>query len=676
MIRPRKGRGRAEDGVALLLVVGAPALVGALAAVLVLLVATEEAVEAHQRRALQARYAAEAGLAVAVAELEALVQWREGVGAHRSHQFGRPAAPVRLADGSTVDPLEPRWPSGDGRSDGFRWRLFGGGLGIDAGRWSSRGLRHRLGGRRPAGGGRSGRRDGAASARAGRGVRSSRCPARPRGQCLASRAAGAATRVTPSATLTPTEMASDDGIKAAPARVLIVVADPACSERVGAICTRAGHEATFASTTGAAIDVMASHHPDLVITAAHLDDGDPVAVIEAAKGLDAALPVIALAEPTDAAGTRGLAQAGALDVLLGEVDESELLALTDRALARARDVAEAVRAVRESKPELPEIVGRDPALTQVLGGLERAAGTDATVLLEGESGTGKELFARTVHGLSARLDGPFVAINCAAIPETLLESELFGHEKGAFTGAVARKPGKFEVADGGTLFLDEIGDLPGALQAKILRAVEHRTFERIGGTKSLKVDVRLVAATNRDLRARVAAREFREDLFFRLSVFPIQIPPLRERTTDIPLLARYFIERCSRELDRPTLSLSKAAEDRLIEHDWPGNVRELQNCVERSVILCEADEIGPHHLDVTGAAPVGPAVDPWEMVDLTGRLEEVVARAVAEVEKRKIVEALDASADDTGRAADMLAISHRALLDKMSTHGLTTGRVV
>ncbi len=468
-------------------------------------------------------------------------------------------------------------------------------------------------------------------------------------------------------------MSAENGTEDGSARVLIAVADPTVADAVGAICTRAGHDVALVSTDAEASAAMEGRRPDVVVTAARLGDADGVAVVRAAKALDAALPVVGLAEASDASGTLGLAQAGTLDVLLGPPSESDLLSVIERALSRRRDLADAVRAAHESKPELPGIVGRDPALTQVLGGLERAAATDATVLLEGESGTGKELFAKTVHGLSGRADGPFVAINCAAIPETLLESELFGHEKGAFTGAVARKPGKFEVADGGTLFLDEIGDLPGALQAKILRAVEHRTFERIGGTRPITVNVRLVAATNRDLRARVAAREFREDLFFRLSVFPIQIPPLRERTADIPLLARFFIERYSRELERPPLPLTKAAEERLMEHEWPGNVRELQNCVERSVILCDADEIGPHHLDLTGAAPVVPAVDPWDAVDLTGGLTETLDRVASEVEKRKIAAALEASAADTGRAADLLAIPHRALLDKMSAHGISVG---
>ena len=309
----------------------------------------------------------------------------------------------------------------------------------------------------------------------------------------------------------------------------------------------------------------------------------------------------------------------------------------------------------------------------MLTSVERAAATNATVLLEGQSGTGKELFARTLHAFSRRAAGPFVAINCAAIPENLLESELFGHEKGAFTGAVVRKLGKFEVAHGGTLFLDEIGDLPVALQPKILRVVETRSFERVGDTKLLKVDVRLVAATNQALRARVATGEFREDLFFRLSVFPIQIPPLRERSADVPLLARFFIERFCKDLKKPTLTISPAAEDRLTSHVWPGNVRELQNCVERAVILCDESEIRPEHLDLeSGQVPV-PETDPWEAIDLSGSLADASRRVLAEVEQRKILQALRKAGSNTGQAADALRISYRALLVKMQEHGIQLG---
>ena len=258
----------------------------------------------------------------------------------------------------------------------------------------------------------------------------------------------------------------------------------------------------------------------------------------------------------------------------------------------------------------PLLVGENASLRKVYASLQRAATTDTTVLIEGESGTGKELFARSLHALSARADAPFVAINCAAIPENLLETELFGYEKGAFTGAVARKPGKFEIAHRGTLFLDEIGDLPLTLQAKILRALEEKRFERVGGTALVQVDVRLVAATNRGMKAAVAARRFREDLYFRLSVFPITVPPLRERAGDIPLLARHFVDRFCRDLNKKPLVLSPEAVEQLQTYYWPGNVRELQNCIERAVILSEGDTILPRHLNLAFIVPPPPRSRP------------------------------------------------------------------
>ncbi|HEY6213764.1 MAG TPA: sigma 54-interacting transcriptional regulator, partial [Vicinamibacterales bacterium] len=300
--------------------------------------------------------------------------------------------------------------------------------------------------------------------------------------------------------------------------------------------------------------------------------------------------------------------------------------------------------------------------------------TDTTVLLEGESGTGKELFARALHALSPRADGPFVAINCAAIPETLLETELFGHEKGAFTGAAGRKPGKFELAHRGTLFLDEIGDLPLALQAKILRALEEKRFERVGGTVPLQVDVRVVAATNRNLKAAVAARQYREDLYFRLSVFPITIPPLRERTSDIITLARYFIDRYSRDLNKKRLTLSPAAEQELLAYPWPGNVRELQNCIERAVILTEGDTILPRHLNLSfraQPAPTSPEDNPWSKIDLSGSLADATRRITTEVERRKIERALQ-EGGDPGRASEILQINYKVMLQKMKDYGITS----
>jgi transcriptional regulator with GAF, ATPase, and Fis domain len=265
-----------------------------------------------------------------------------------------------------------------------------------------------------------------------------------------------------------------------------------------------------------------------------------------------------------------------------------------------------------------------------------------------------------------------VAINCAAIPDNLLETELFGHEKGAFTGAVSRKPGKFELAHRGTLFLDEIGDLPLGLQAKILRAIEEKRFERVGGTQSLHVDVRIVAATNKALRAGVAARQFREDLFFRLSVFPIAIPPLRDRRDDVAILARHFVERFCRELKKKPATLAPSAIDELQNYHWPGNVRELQNCMERAVILSETGAIHARHLNLSLHAPT-PAVDtpsPWATFDMSGTLADVTRRAQAEVEKRKIESVLKEAGGNKGRAADILGVPYKLLLGKLKDYAL------
>jgi len=274
---------------------------------------------------------------------------------------------------------------------------------------------------------------------------------------------------------------------------------------------------------------------------------------------------------------------------------------------------------------------------------------------------------------SSRADRQFVAVNCGALAENLLESELFGYEKGAFTGAANRKPGKFELAHRGTLFLDEIGDLPLALQAKILRALEEKRFERVGGTVPLQVDVRVVAATNRNLKAAVAARQFREDLYFRLSVFPITIPPLRERPDDIPTLARYFIDRFCRDLNKRPLVLSPAAEDELRLYAWPGNVRELQNCIERAAILTEGETIHPRHLNLSFRGPslAAPEEDggPWAKIDLSGTLAEESRRTLIEVERRKIEQSLKEAAGSKGRAAELLQVSFKTFTAKLKEYG-------
>ena len=435
-----------------------------------------------------------------------------------------------------------------------------------------------------------------------------------------------------------------------------------------------GHTVVEARDQPEAEAALRASRPAVVLSDLRLTEGDGFGVLRASKELDPELPVIVMTAFGSIQDAVAAMKEGALDFLAKPVDPDHLLLMVERALTQRRMATENLILKEElaQRRGAPQIVGEDPQLKQVSLALHRAAATDTTVLLEGESGTGKELFARALHALSPRADGPFVAINCAAIPETLLETELFGHEKGAFTGASARKPGKFELAHRGTLFLDEIGELPLSLQAKILRALEEKQFERVGGTLPLKVDVRVVAATNRNLKAAVAARQYREDLYFRLSVFPIVIPPLRERTRDIITLARYFIDRFCRELNKRPLALSPSAEQELLAYPWPGNVRELQNCIERAAILTEGDTIHPRHLNLSfRAAGRRKRMSARGRRSICpGRWPRRRAACIGEVERRKIEQALKEAAGNRNRAAEMLQISYKMLVSKLKDYGL------
>jgi DNA-binding NtrC family response regulator len=435
-----------------------------------------------------------------------------------------------------------------------------------------------------------------------------------------------------------------------------------------------GHVVLEARDETEAVHQLRQSRPAVVLTDLKLPTGDGFGVLRAAKELDPELPVVVMTAYGSIQDAVTAMREGATDFLAKPVDPDHLLLMVERAIAQRRMMAEYILLKEEmaERRGAPRIIGEDAKLRHVLQQLHRAAATDATVLLEGESGTGKELFARGLHALSPRAEAPFVAINCAAIPDTLLETELFGHEKGAFTGAVARKAGRFELAHRGTLFLDEIGDLPLALQAKILRALEEKRFERVGGTQSLHVDVRVVAATNRNLKQRVAERQFREDLFFRLSVFPIQIPPLRERSQDVVILARHFVDRFCRDLNKRPLTLSTAALDELNTYSWPGNVRELQNCIERAVILCDGETIQPRHLNLSFRQPVTavPIASPWEEIDLSGTMTDALRRITAEVERRKLERALSEAAGNKQRAAEALQISYKTMLQKLKEYGI------
>ena len=394
----------------------------------------------------------------------------------------------------------------------------------------------------------------------------------------------------------------------------------------------------------------------VVLTDLRLPAGSGFDVLAAAREADPDTPVIVMtAFGTVEEAVRAMKE-GASDFLTKPVDTDHLLLLLDRVVEKRRLVTELVILKEEHQQRfgLPRVLGEDPEFQEAMLGLQRASASDTTVLLLGESGTGKELLARSLHQLSPRAKGPFVAINCAAIPENLLENELFGHEKGAFTGATARKIGKAELAHRGTLFLDEIGDMPLSLQGKILRLVQEREFERVGGLATLSVDVRVVAATNRDLRALVGEKLFREDLYFRLSVLPIEIPPLRRRRGDVLPLAEAFLQRLAREFGRRELRLSDDARRVLLEHSWPGNVRELQNCLERGAILCDGPTIRPEHLRLE---PPRRGPDLSDVVDLTGTLEEAVGRAAARAEEEAIAAALRAAGADRAAAASRLGIS-------------------
>jgi DNA-binding NtrC family response regulator len=359
---------------------------------------------------------------------------------------------------------------------------------------------------------------------------------------------------------------------------------------------------------------------------------------------------------------------GAFDFITKPFDIDHLLMLIKRALETQRVLTENILLKEEfaSKLGLPRIIGKSEKITDVAQLVQRVAPTKTTVLLLGESGTGKELFARAIHNLSHRRTYPFVPINCAAIPKNLLESELFGHEKGAFTGADAKKLGKFELADGGTVFLDEVGDMDLSLQSKLLRAIEESEIERIGGVKTIKVDVRIVAASNRDIEKAVEDKSFREDLYYRLNVFPIKIPTLKERKEDIPLLVEYFIGKYCLELKTAQKDISEDALNILMSYHWKGNVRELENTIERAIILCDGDAITPEHIVLTQRS----VPDPADQLLSEGTLEDVAKRALKIAETQRIVEALRKTRGNKSKASEILRVSYKTLLTKIKEYGI------
>jgi DNA-binding NtrC family response regulator len=409
-----------------------------------------------------------------------------------------------------------------------------------------------------------------------------------------------------------------------------------------------------------------------IVTDLRLPGASGADVLREAKEADPDCPVIVMTGYGTIEDAVEAMKLGASDFIQKPVDIDYLVLLIRRGIERRSLKWQnmLLREESESRPRFPAIIGDSDAMLDVVKQVRRVAETDATVLLQGETGTGKELFARAIHELSARRDGPFVAINCAAIPDTLIENELFGHERGAFTGASGRQLGRFELADSGTIFLDEIGELGHGVQAKILRVLHERNFDRIGGTTPIEVDIRIVCATNRDLAKAVADGLFRDDLYYRISAFPIVVPPLRARRGDIDAIADHFVAKCARELGKRGVRLSDEARAVLRDYDWPGNVRELENCVERALILADGDVVGPGDLRL---APRG--ARPEELLrqayDLSGPLDAAVSRVTSAVETIRIREALERSAS-RAEAAEALGISTRALAAKIKELGIET----
>jgi DNA-binding NtrC family response regulator len=429
----------------------------------------------------------------------------------------------------------------------------------------------------------------------------------------------------------------------------------------------AGYTVAEAADGGAATRMLGEASYGVVLTDLKLPKRDGLQVLKAAREADPESQVIVMTAYGTVATAVQAIKDGAFDYIEKEGDFADrLLVLVERAIERRRLTSEN-RLLRESVPGAPTIVATSRAIRESLALVDKVAPSAATILLLGESGTGKELFARRSHLLSPRRERPLVALNCAAIPDTLLENELFGHERGAYTGAAGLKQGKFELADGGTLFLDEIGELAPGVQAKLLRVLQEHTFERVGGTRAIEVDVRIIAATNQDLARAVRERRFREDLFFRLNVFPITIPPLRDRPEDIPPLVQHFIARFGREMRKTVTGVTPEALRLLQAYQWPGNVRELENAVERAVILAGGEMIPPGDFALGLGRAV--AMEP-ETLPFVGPLHEVSQRASQRAEREYIRRILREHAGNKTRAAEALQVSYKTLLTKIKDYGL------
>jgi two-component system response regulator AtoC len=461
------------------------------------------------------------------------------------------------------------------------------------------------------------------------------------------------------------------------AHVLIVDDELNIRRVLAAMLKRDGYDVTTAADGEQAMAVLQRTPVHVVVTDLVMPRLGGMELLERVRAEYPDIPVILITAHGTVDSAVAALKAGAFDYVTKPFEQEELRKVIAKA-ARANDLER--RSVHEGAAEgdRPPLVGTSPAMRTIYDMVARVADSPSTVLITGESGTGKELIAKALHRGSSRRDKPLIKVNCAAIPKDLVESELFGYQRGAFTGAVGDKPGRFELADGGTLFLDEIGEIPVEIQVKLLRALQESEFERVGGIKTLKVDVRLIAATNRDLKSLIAEGRFREDLYYRLAVVPIALPPLRDRREDIPLLVSHFIEKYDRRLGKKVERIDDDALQLLVDYAWPGNIRELENLMERSVLFADGPSIRatslPDSLRETGSQPAQPiaAIGPLGAIAAPSgaSMKEIVRQAQAELEKELISRALDETGGNVTRAAKRLQISRKSLQVKMKELGL------
>ena len=442
-------------------------------------------------------------------------------------------------------------------------------------------------------------------------------------------------------------------------RVLIVDDEPAGRDALAELAQRWGYEVLTAGDGTEALRRAIEWHPDVLLTDLVMPNMDGLWLLRALRAELPDVPVLLLTGRGTVQTAVQAIKEGAYDFIEKPLDPARLRVLLERALEKKETMRE-VQLLRRNLAALApgtDLICQGPAMREVVALVKRVAGSNASVVVTGESGTGKEIVARAIHGLSGRKDKPFVALNCSAIPATLIESELFGYERGAFTGAEQRRMGNFEMAHGGTLFLDEVGELPLEMQGKFLRVLEERRLRRLGGKGEVEVDVRVLCATNRDLREEIRASRFREDLYFRLHVFTIRLPPLRERREDIPLLVQHFIGKFATETGKHVNGATAGAMDLLEAYAWPGNIRELRNTVERAMILVDGDMIGEEHLPPDMRPQAGGPGEPALRLSEGLRLKEV--------EKQYILSSLRRNRGNKARTAEQLGISEKTLYNKL-----------